>query len=83
MPKREKSRAEWLEEAILLEQLGAEWTVGHVAAFCTVSTSFIMRSACPKIEKSGVRDVKGKRMIRFEPAEVRAWNSGRTLRHSP
>lgn len=81
MPAAKRTRTDWLQEALLLEQLRAEWTVAHVAAFCTVSTSFIMRSECPKIEKEGVRGVKGKRMIRFDPAAVRAWNNGRTRRH--
>ncbi len=73
-----KTRAEWLEEARLLEMMGGEWEVGHAAAFCLVSESFIMRGECPKIEKSGIRDVKGKSMIRFSPAAVREWNARRT-----
>jgi hypothetical protein len=77
-----KSRAEWLQEALLLEQLGSEWEVGHVAAFCTASESFIYRSGCPRIEKEGVRGVKGKAMIRFEPAKVRQWNATRTRKEA-
>lgn len=76
---RKKSRAEWLQEALLLEQLGAEWEVGHAAAFCTVSESFMYRSECPKVVKAGQRDVNGRTMIRFEPAKVREWNKARTL----
>lgn len=81
MPGAKRSRAEWLQEALLLEQLCSEWEVGHVAAFCTVSEGYIYRSDCPRLEKAGQDSITGKHMIRFVPAEVRAWNSGRTLRH--
>lgn len=77
---RRKTRAELLAEAHLLEQMQGEWTVAHVAAFCTVSESFIYRCDCPRIEKEGVRGIKGKTMPRFNPAEVRAWNATRNKR---
>lgn len=73
-----KSRVELLQEAALLAQLGGEWEVAHAAAFCTVSESFIYRSDCPRIEKHGQRDVKGKPMVRFNPADVKQWNARRT-----
>lgn len=67
-----KKRVELLQEAALLAQLGSEWEVAHVAAFCTVSESFIYRSDCPRIEKHGQRDVKGKPMVRFSTWDGKA-----------
>ena len=73
-----KTRADWLQEAEVLERMGGEWEVHHAAAFCTVSPSFLYRSDCPRLEKAGLRDVKGKSMIRFDPQQVRQWNAKRT-----
>lgn len=70
--------ADRLLEAQRLEELRAEWSVEHVAAFCCVSTAFIYRSDCPRIEKRGVTGIAGKSMIRFIPADVRRWNDRRT-----
>lgn len=75
-----KSRTELLQEALLLEQMGGEWTMAHAAAFCMCSESFLYRSSCVKLKKKGDRDIAGKPMIRLLPADVRAWNTGRTLR---
>lgn len=75
---RRKTRLEWLQEGLVLDQMGGEWEIGHAAAFCTVSESFIYRSQCPRIEKSGNNDVHGKPMLRFDPKVVRAWNASRT-----
>lgn len=73
-----KSRAEWLQEALLLEQLGGEWEVGHAAAFCGLSDDSIYRSQCPRIRKAGEREVKGRGRLRFLPADVRTWNAKRS-----
>ena len=60
-----KTRAEWLQEAMLLEQMGGEWEVGHAAAFCTVSESFIRRSDCPKLEKQDRRGIAARSIFSF------------------
>jgi len=76
-----KNRLALLQEAAALEQLGGEWSVEHVAAFCLVSVSSIYRSDCPRIEKSGPRAIHGRSIIRFDPKAVRVWNASRT-KHS-
>jgi hypothetical protein len=78
--KPEKSRADWLQEALLLEQLHGEWETEHAAAFANVSASFLRRSSCPRLEKAGQRGTTGKPMITFAPADVREWNTARTIR---
>jgi len=70
--------SEILAEANQLMQMDGEWKVEHAAAFCTVSESFIYGSDCPRIEKEGQRDIGGKPMLRFLPAEVKQWNAART-----
>lgn len=75
----ERTRAAWLQEAELLERLGSEWEVGHAGAYCTLSDSSIYHSDCPRVEKASVRGIQGRPMIRFIPADVRAWNAKRTV----
>jgi hypothetical protein len=73
-----KTRAELLQEAVLLEQAGGEWEAAHVAALWGVCVNTVYRSACPRVEKDGDRVIKGKPRIRFVPAQVRAFDKGRT-----
>lgn len=69
-----------LREAKALEDLGADWEIQHVAAFCGVSVSYVYRATnLERIERAGGRGVKGKPMLYFNPAVVRAWNAARTL----
>lgn len=71
-------RSELLQEALLLEQLGSEWTAAHAAAVCTVSENYIYHSDCPRVVKQGTRSVKGRGRVRFIPADVKEWNDRRT-----
>ena len=71
-------RVTLLREAQALEAMGGDWEIQHVVAFCGVSETTIRRSQMERIEREGARGVKGKPMIYFKPAAVRAWNEKRT-----
>lgn len=75
---KKKTRAELLQEAMLLEQMGAEWDVDHVAAFARVSVSYVYKSQCPRVHKRTEGQVSGKGRVAFIPKAVRAWNDART-----
>ena len=77
--KKPKTRAEWLAEAKLLEEMDMEWETGHAAAVCTLSVSAISISDCPRIYKKGVRGVVGRPMTRYVPWQVKEWNAARTV----
>lgn len=67
-----------LIEAKALDEIGAEWTQAHAAAFCNISTSFLRRSSCPKHFKVG-HGPKGKMQVVYLPHEVRVWNAARRV----
>ena len=71
-------KTQLLIEAKALEELGAEWTQAHAAAFCNCSTSFLRRSSCPKHHKTG-HGTGEKMQLVYLPAEVRAWNASRRV----
>lgn len=48
------------------------WTQKEAAAELRVSVSYLRNSECPKVFLPG-NGKKGKPMVRYEPAQVRAW----------
>lgn len=70
---------EILREAIALEQAGAPWQQRHAAAVTGYSVSFLRNSDCPKYHEEG-NGPKGRRILVYIPAEVRAWKASRMRR---
>jgi hypothetical protein len=71
-----KDKIVLIREAIALEDAGCNWTQAHVAALCNRSVSYIRNSDCPKSHEDG-HGPKGKRLLVYQPAMVRAWMSAR------
>lgn len=74
------TRAQRLQEALLLEQLGAKWNVHHAAAFCRMSVSSLYHSDCPRVVELGDRAIKGRGRVAFYPAQVKEWDAQRSVR---
>jgi hypothetical protein len=73
---RSKDKVRLLLEAVALEEAGSIWSQSHAAAICNRSVSFIRNSDCPKSYEDG-QGAKGKPMLVYEPAKVRAWMASR------
>lgn len=57
------------------------WSQGEAARFCGVDPDTLRKSDCPRLEYPG-HGPKGRKIIRYIPAEVRAWRAQFLVRAS-
>lgn len=67
-----------LDEAVALERAGGTWKQPHAAAVTGYGVSFLRTSDCPKHSEEG-HGPKGRPVVVYVPAEVRAWKAARLL----
>lgn len=78
--RREKpAREQLLREAAAAEAVGGLWSQAQAAAVVDVSVSYLRASDCPKALLPG-HGAKGKPVVRYRPADVRAWVESCTAR---
>jgi hypothetical protein len=74
-----RERVELLHEAVALEEAGGRWKQKHAAAVTGFSATYLRNSDCPKLLDEG-HGPKGKPMVFYLPADVRAWLAARNAR---